>query len=159
MGLSNTGVRHTENGGASWATSTGVGAVGNANAFAVTFASADSSVVYLQGFDLGTAIGEEVRRIWRSADGGGSFQAVVAESPEVTLTNGVLLVPHPTDSDVLYFEFGTYFQGYGTDIYRYDHATGNVTTTHNSYDDVSSIAFNPADASVMYFGLTAAAPN
>ena len=77
----------------------------------------------------------------------------------MTLTNGVLLVPHPSDADVLYFEFGTYFQGYGTDIYRYDHGTGDVTTTHNGYDDVSSIAFNPVDASVMYFGLTKAAPN
>ena len=159
VGLANTGLRHTENGGASWATSTGLGSAGNANGFAMTFATADPSIVYLQGFDLGAAIGEEVRRIWRSADGGSSFQPVVAESASVTLTNGVLLVPHPTDSDVLYFEFGTYFQGYGTDIYRYDHATGMVTKTHNPYDDVSAIAFNPADSGVMYFGLTKAAPN
>jgi hypothetical protein len=159
VGLSNTGVRLTKDGGATWATSSGLGAVGNANGFSLTFATADVSVVWVQGLDFGTAIGEEVRRIWRSEDGGSSFEPVVEESPAVTLTNGVLLVPHPSNADVLYFEFGTYFGGYGTDIHRYDHATGDVTTTHNGYDDVSSIAFNPVDDSVMYFGLTAAAPN
>jgi photosystem II stability/assembly factor-like uncharacterized protein len=154
VGLANTGVRHSEDGGETWQTSTGVGAVGNANAFSIAFSPADPQVVYLEGFDLGAAIGEEVRRIWRSTDGGASFTPVVAESAEVTLTNGVLLAPHPVDPGVLYFEFGTYFQSYGTDIYRYDQATGLVTKTHNAYDSVSAIAFHPEDPGIMYFGLT-----
>ncbi len=154
VGLANTGVRHSEDGGETWKTSTGVGAVGNANAFSIAFSPADPTVVYLEGFDLGAQIGEEVRRIWRSTDGGASFVPVVAEGASVTLTNGVLLAPHPTDPSVLYFEFGTYFQGYGTDIYRYDHSTGLVTKTHNDYDSVSAIAFHPLDPGVVYFGLT-----
>lgn len=154
VGLANTGVRHSEDAGATWQTSVGVGSAGNANGFSVAFAPSDSAVVYLEGFDLGAQIGQEVRRLWRSTDGGASFSPIVSESAAVTLTNGVLLAPHPVDAGVLYFEFGTYFQGYGTDLYKYDHATGQVTKTHNSYDDVSSVAFHPLDPSVMYLGLT-----
>lgn len=154
VGLANTGVRHSEDAGATWQTSVGVGSAGNANGFSIAFAPSDSAVVYLEGFDLGAQIGQEVRRLWRSTDGGTSFTPIVSESVAVTLTNGVLLAPHPVDAGVLYFEFGTYFQGYGTDLYKYDQATGQVTKTHNSYDDVSSIAFHPQDPSVMYFGLT-----
>jgi hypothetical protein len=33
-----------------------------------------------------------------------------------------------------------------------------VTKTHKTYNDVSSLAFSPADPSVMYLGVTADAP-
>ena len=55
--------------------------------------------------------------------------------------------------------FGTYFQGYGTDIYKYDQTTGMVTITHNQYNDVNAVAFSPANPSVMYLGLTSDAVN
>ncbi len=42
---------------------------------------------------------------------------------------------------------------YGTDVYRYDAATGMLTLTHNSYDDINAIAFWPGDPRVMYVGL------
>lgn len=154
VGLANTGVRRSVDGGATWQTASGVGSAGNANGFSLAFAPADADVVWLEGYDLGAQIGQEVRRIWRSTDRGASFTPVVAESASVTLTNGVLLAPHPEDANILYFEFGTYFQGYGTDLYRYDHAAQAVTKTHNAYDDVSAIAFHPLDPGLMYLGVT-----
>lgn len=75
----------------------------------------------------------------------------------LTLTNGCPLVPHPTNKDVVYFEFGTYFSGYGTDLYKYDGTS--VTKTHNSYNDMLAFAFNPSDPSLMYLGITQASPN
>lgn len=148
-GQASSGARVSTNGGASWTAVTGL-STGNANAFTVTVSPASSQVVWLEGMDLTT----DTRKLYRSTDGGFSFTPVVTESANVTLTNGVLLVAHPTNANVVYFEFGTHFQGYGTDIYKYDHATGLVTKTHNVHDDVSSIAFSPANPSVMYFGLT-----
>ena len=53
----------------------------------------------------------------------------------------------------LYFVFGTYFQGYGTDIYRID-TTGNVTLTHQPFHDVLALTFLPGDPSWMYLGIT-----
>jgi hypothetical protein len=54
---------------------------------------------------------------------------------------------------VLYFVFGTYFPGYGTDLFRYDHATRALTLTHSDYDGIDAIAFSRRDPSVMYLGI------
>lgn len=79
---------------------------------------------------------------------------MVDEGPGVKLINGPLLVAHPTDADVLYFVFGTHFQGYGTDLFRFDAATRTLTLTHNGYDDINAITFAPADPRVMYLGIS-----
>jgi hypothetical protein len=54
---------------------------------------------------------------------------------------------------VMYFVFGSYFQAYGTDIYRYDAGTDQLTVEHNAYDGIDAIAFKRDNASVMYLGL------
>ncbi|NMO13270.1 dispase autolysis-inducing protein [Pyxidicoccus fallax] len=143
------GARVSTNGGATWTSVTGLSTT-RANAFTIVVSPADNQVVWLEAMDLTT----EQRHIYRSTNGGLSFAPVVTESADVTLTNGILLVAHPTNANVIYFEFGTHFQQYGTDIYKYDHAVGTVTKTHNANDGVSSIAFSPASPSVLYFGLT-----
>jgi len=63
------------------------------------------------------------------------------------------MAAHPTDANVLYFSFGASFGGYGTDLYRFDAATNQVTKTHNAYHGIHAFAFNPAAPSVMYLGL------
>ncbi len=98
-------------------------------------------------------IGQTTRHVYRSKDGGETFDIVVTQSPEVTLINGNLLAPHTSNPDVLYFVFGTYFNGYGTDLYRYDHATGNVTKTHNNYDEIGAIVASPIDSNLLYLGI------
>lgn len=159
-GLATQGVLWTDNAAETWTKSEGVGVVGNANAFKLAYSHRDHQIVWLEGLDMGTAIGEEIRRIWRSEDGGVSFQAVLDDmEQDITLYNGNYLAPDPKNASVLYFVFGTYFQGYGTDVYRYDHANGDVTIGHNEYNDVSAIAFHPTDPEVLYLGLTADAPN
>ena len=134
--------------GAAWKQSTGLGA--SANTFSIVVSPVDSNLVWAESLELGP----DTRHLYRSTDGGASFDAVVTESAEVTLINGTLLAPHAANPDILYFVFGTSFQNYGTDLYRYDHATATVTKTHNSYDEISSIAPSPADPSILYLGLT-----
>lgn len=104
------------------------------------------------GYTLGL-VPSHGKHIFRSNDGGATFSAVVDASAEVTLINGPVMAAHPTNPNVLYFVFGTYFQGYGTDIFRYDAASRALTKTHNDHDDVGSITFSPADPSIMYLGI------
>jgi hypothetical protein len=149
-------------GGASWIKSTGLSPSGKANAFEIAISPVDPNVVWLEGIDLDENLANatnEGRHIWRSDDAGLSFTRVVEHDAanNLTLTNGCPLVPHPTNKNVVYFEFGTYFSGYGTDIYKYD-GTG-VTKTHNAYNDILAFAFNPSDPSLMYLGITQASPN
>ncbi|WNG50526.1 exo-alpha-sialidase [Archangium minus] len=154
FGLASQGAFVSTNGGSTWKQVKGL-STGRANGFTIAVSPANGQIVWLAGLDLETSI----RKLYRSADGGQNFAPVVEESETVTLGNGPLVAPHPKDAHVIYFEFGTYFQDYGTDIYKYDHATGVVTQTHNANDGVSSIAFSPADPSVMYFGLTSIIPS
>ncbi|MEU4211797.1 dispase autolysis-inducing protein [Streptomyces sp. NPDC026206] len=148
----------TTDGGATWTASTGLSSTpdGPANLFKAVVSPARSSVVYALGIDLAEAApgsGSEGRHLYRSADGGRTFVKVVDDTAATKLTNGTLLAPSPSDADVLYFEYGTYFQNYGTDLFRLDAATGKVATTHNAYDGISAIAFNPARPKVMYLGV------
>ncbi len=149
FGQSTDGAWVTKDGGASWAASKGLGANG-ANAFSLVVSPVDGALVWAESLE----IGPDTRHIYRSTDGGETFDVVVTESAEVTLINGTLLAPHPTNADVLYFVFGSNYADYGTDLYRYDHASSKVTKTHNAYDEVSSIVASPADPKVLYLGLT-----
>ena len=160
VGSAVSGAHVSTDGGLTWKASTGLGAH-NTNVFSVVISPTDSSVVWAQGIDLDHTNdpGSSGRMIWRSTDGGLSFTPVVTQTPEITLRNQELLAAHPTDPNVLYFVFGTYYQGFGTDIYRYDQTTTKVTKTHNKYNDISALTFSPADPKVMYLGLTSDAVN
>lgn len=148
FGQSGLGTHVTSDGGETWTQSQGLGANG-ANSFSLVFSPTNSQLLWAESLE----IGPDMRHVYRSEDGGLTFDSVVDDSATINLINQSLLVPHETDEDVLYFVYGTAFQGYGTDLYRYDHGTGNVTLTHNDHHDISSIAASPADPSVLYLGL------
>ncbi|MFE9653433.1 WD40/YVTN/BNR-like repeat-containing protein [Micromonospora sp. NPDC006431] len=141
----------TFDGGRTWTRSAGVGATPQANGFSVAFSPVDPRTVWLEGYDL-SQNDNSARHIWRSTDGGRSFVSVL-DGVQATLVNGTPLWPSPVDPDVLYFEYGTWFGGYGTDLYRYDASTGRLTSQHNSHDGIAGLAFNPVDPQVMYLGL------
>ena len=146
-GTTQSGGYVSRDGGRTWTKS--VFGTGGFNAFNFVFAPSDDRVVWAMALSLGAGD----RHIYRSTDGGNTYQPVVDQSAEITIRNQPVMAAHPTDANVLYFVFGTFFQGYGTDVYRYDAATRTVTTTHNSYDDIDAIAFSPSDPRIMYFGL------
>lgn len=135
-------------GGRSYTNSSGLGS--QANVFSAAVSPANPNIVWIEAL----AIGADTKRIYLSRNGGRSFSKAVEEQPGfITLVNGALIVPHATDPNVLYFVFGTYFQGYGTDLFRYDAAADTLAKWHFDYNDIDAIAFSPLNPSVMYFGL------
>jgi hypothetical protein len=152
FGVISKGAYVTTDAGGKWTQSTGLSAKDNANGFHVVVSPVQGDVVWLEGYDLSDNDDAKARHIYRSEDGGLTFTPVV-DSDEATLYNGNHLFAHPTDPDVLYFVFGSNFQGYGTDLYRYDHAAGKITLTHNMWHD-TVITFLPGDPSWIYLGLS-----
>jgi hypothetical protein len=150
FGASSVGAFVTFDAGVTWERCAGF-STGSANVFRLVVSPADGSVVYATALDMATG---DSKHIYRSEDGGLTFEKVVDESAAITIRNGPVMAAHPMNADVVYFVFGTWYDAYGTDIYRYDHATGLVTTTHNGYDDVGVLEFSPATPSVVYLGLT-----
>lgn len=137
------------NGGVDWTKSTGLG--DKANGFSAVVSPVDGGVVWLEGL---TVQPDEGLHVFRSEDGGLTFTRVVNDENGVKLTNGVPLWPHPSRADVLFFEFGTDFQGYGTDLYVYDHALGSVKIHHHDFHQVAALAFSPFDPAILYLGIS-----
>ena len=108
--------------------------------------------MWVEGLDLADPNEATSRHIWRSTDGGLNFTAVV-DAADATLYNGNHMFPHPVDTNVLYFVFGSNYGNYGTDLYRYDHADATISVTHNKWHD-TVVAFSPADPSFLYPGLS-----
>lgn len=156
LGRSSAGAMTTADGGKTWTAATGLSAYPT-SVNSIVFAPTDGQVVWASGVDEGTIDGTVpmTHPIWRSADGGRTFTRVVESSPTIFIRNQELLAGHPEDSGVLYFYFGAPSTGDGTYVYRYEHATGAVTIAHDEALDVKSVAFDPADARVMYLGLVA----
>lgn len=138
----------SRDGGKNWTRATGLAARA-ANVFQIVFSPVDSNRVWAMGIDLDTS----GRHIYVSDDGGNSWRVVVTEREGVKLVNGPTMAAHPIHRDVVYFVFGTHFQDYGTDLFRYDASTGTLTVTHNDHDGVNAIAFSRRDPGVMYLGL------
>ena len=152
VGTGGAGTFTTFDGGLHWTQSAGIATNEHANGFTVAISPKDPMTVWVEGYDLGQTT-DAARHIWRSVDGGLHYSSVL-DGHDVILYNGNPLWPSPTDADVLYFAYGTYFGGFGTNLYRYDDAQGSVTYTHSTFDGINSVAFSPADPSVMYLGLS-----
>lgn len=157
VGTVTDGAYLSRDGGRNWTQATGFGNAG-VNVFHLVFSPVDGNRVWAFAIDLeqsDTGHASHGRHIYLSDDGGATFRAVVDEEAGVKLINGPTMAPHPTNRDVLYFIFGTYFQGYGTDLFRYDAASAQLTMTHSTLDDVNAIAFSRKTPSVMYLGIEA----
>lgn len=155
LGTQSIGVFQSSDAGSSWTHATGFGS-DRVNGFTVAISPVDPDVVWVQGLNLDENAAHapsEGRHIYRSVDGGVTFAPAVDHVPgEVTLVNGTLLQPSPTDPGVLYFVFGMSYGGYGTDLFRFDAGTGSLQLRHNDHDDIDAIAFNPHNPKVMYLG-------
>ena len=155
LGSQSQGSYVTQDAGRSWEHD-GMGEDGDrVNAFSVAVSPASSRVVYAQGINLreNTArLPSEGRHLYRSTDGGRTFEPVLDQGNGVTLQNGTLLAPSPTKANILHFVFSMSYGGYGTDLFTLDTAHGQLSLAHDSHDKLTAIAFNPQHPSVMYLG-------
>ncbi|HEX7183218.1 MAG TPA: dispase autolysis-inducing protein [Thermoanaerobaculia bacterium] len=146
----------TTDGARTWTRAFGV-SKGNANVFNLVISPADPQVVWAMGIDLDIVDTDpgNGRFIYRSVDGGYTFDPVIHQDPAagIQMQNGPTMAAHPTDPGVFYYAFGMSFQSYGTDLYKYDAATRQLTWTHNAYHGIGAVDFSPADPSVLYLGL------
>ena len=148
IGMVVDGLVTTLDGGDSWIGATGLSATGGAfNAFNGVISPATSAVVWVMGLDIDEndrGAASEGKHVYRSDDGGLTFVPVVDHHADATLTNGPVLAPHPSDPDVLYFPFGSRFEG-GVWLYRYDHAAG-ATGANFSQDffQIRALVVDPA---------------
>lgn len=149
LGTSGDGVLTSDDGGLTWSRAAGMS---RTNAFEVQVSEVDPTVVWAEAFHLDES-GNAARKVSLSVDGGRTFTPQV-DGTEIRLTNGPLMVPDPVEPGVLWVQFGTYFAGYGTDLYRYDADTGTVTTRHHQVQGISSLDFHPRDPGVLYLGIT-----
>lgn len=155
------GAHVSRDGGRSWTKATGI-ATGDANVFQVLFSPADANRVWAMGIDERESQDGDPshgRHIYQSDDGGASYRRVIDEGPGVKLVNGPTMAAHPTNRELLYFVFGTFFQGYGTDLFRYEARSGNLTVTHNSHDGINTIAFSARHPHLLYLGLETITPD
>ena len=144
-GTASQGAFVTFDGGRNWAR-TSLADGYNVMNFAIS--PADPNVVWAMAVDGRNS----TKAIHGSKDGGRTFVPVVQAGAGVTIINQPVMAAHPTNPNVFYFVFGSHFQNYGTDLFRYD-AVNGLTLTHNDHHDINSIAFSPTDPSVMYLGL------
>jgi hypothetical protein len=152
------GAQVTFDGGRNWTAAQGFSSTGDGpvNVFNAVIAEANGNVVWAMALDIAELDGGAPsggRHIYRSVDGGLHFVPVVDASADVTIINGPTMAAPPNSADVLYFTFGSRFAGYGTDLYKFDATTGQVTKTHNDNHRMPAIEFNPADPSVLYLGI------
>jgi hypothetical protein len=140
-------------GGRQWKQATGLSRT-SANIFSVAISPADEQIVWVQGIDLAAEGAPDGRHIWISRAGGLHFEVVVTASADVTLTNGVPMLAHPTDPDILYFTWGTAFQGIGSKLYKVSAQRKSVTYTTNPYSRIMALTASPADAGLLYLGLS-----
>ena len=145
----------SRDGGRNWQRATGIGPKAS-NAFQVLFAPANVNRVWAMGIDFveadqnGPSHG---RHIYVSDDGGNSYRPVVDEGEGVKLVNQPIMAADPRDANVLWFVFGTFTIGYGTDLFRYDLRLNQLSMTHSDFHDINAIAFSPFDPLLMYVGL------
>jgi len=141
----------TEDGGESWREAEGLDPADvYTNTF--TFSPADTNVVWASGYNY---------QLYRSTDGGASFEDYSFSGWETGSLGKEVLFPHPEDPDILYLtEYtvdhpeGTY-EPPGVTIHRLDASTREVTTHfHDDFDGGLILRFSPADPDVMYVGAT-----
>jgi hypothetical protein len=149
VGMVTNGVVTTFDGGSSWTFASGLSQTGGArNSFMGVVSEADPFVVWVESIDIDESSGGAPsggKHIYRSSDGGLSFTPVVDAGNGVVLTNGAALAADPNNRDLIYVPFGSTVFGLFLDLYRYDHATGQLTqtTTTISHTKVRSMVFDP----------------
>ncbi len=139
----------------------------------ITFAPSDPNVAYAVLNQVSFANGQDYggRGIWRTADGGATWERRVADDepvpgsgpgtlPErVVLTGGTRVFVGPDDPDRVYFPHGSYINGYGTDLYRSTDGLQTLAAAHHDgLYEIMDIAFGPPGSEVLFVAASSDIP-
>jgi len=150
----------TFDGGTSWTPMGGLSETGGpVNGFNAVFSPVDGDVAWVMGLDIDQANNGDPsggRHFYLSNDGGRQFTPVVDQSPDVTLTNGPEMTPHPRLPQRIAWVFGSTFSG--LDIYQYDAELGQLKKRHYSGLLARTVAYASGDPSNLLIGLEGGIP-
>lgn len=133
----------TFDGGKTWVKST-FNTPGDLIAWEAVIAPSDPHVVWLHGAVIHYP--NDHRYIYRSDDGGKTFQSVLNISDKVKIDS--LLSVMPLDPNTLFLA-----GRYPTTLYRYDYQARRIARTVLPYSGINKIVFSPADPRILYMGL------
>lgn len=165
IGVIDIGLQYSFDGGDNWEASVISSAgSGDINCFDVRHAPADPDALWAVCIDIDEATAGAPtggRHIYRSGDGGQSFEIMFDHGDGVILTNGTQFWSPPGKPEqVMSGYFGCYNTSPDgitpsvTDIYRYDHESGQLEESwHSGMNGFHSLVFAPDDPDLVYFGL------
>ncbi len=128
----------------------------------LVFAPSDPNVAYAVVNQVGR--NQSLRGIWRTADAGEHWERRVADGQPVEpvtaqLTGGTRVFVSPDDPDEALFAFGSYIDGYGTDLFRSSDGLRTLATSHfTGFYEVFALAFGPPGTQVRFLGVSSDVP-
>ncbi len=105
------------------------------------------------------------RSVWASEDGGATWQQrVLQDQPvgdrRVTLTGGTRLFVSPHDPRAVFLPFGSFFDGYGTDLFRSSDGLKTLEVSHfDGFYEVMDLAWGPKGSGVVFVAASSDRPN
>ncbi len=147
----------TFDGGATWEASSGLSSSdGPANLFNMEFSPVDGLVVWAMSLDVNESDQghpSQGRHIYRSTDGGRTFEPRIDNGPGVTITNGPELTPHPYDADRMAWAWGSRFDGMY--VYQYDNGLDRLVTGFRAGLVARTACYYLPDTRHLYVGMEA----
>ncbi|MCC7019823.1 MAG: hypothetical protein IT332_08715 [Ardenticatenales bacterium] len=134
----------------------------------LTHAPGDADVAYAAVNQVSRGPAE--RSIWRSGDGGLTWDRRVVDGQPVpadaggtlpaAMTGATRVFVSPHDPDAAYFTFGLAFGGYGTDLFRSSDGLATLNAAHfTGFYEAFALAWGPKGSDVLYVGASSDLPS
>lgn len=134
----------------------------------LTFAPGDAAVAYAAVNQV--ARDPSQRGLWRSADGGRTWERRVVDDQRVpadgggtllaVITGGTRIFVSPHDPDDVAFAFGLTTDGYGTDLFRSTDGLTTLAAAHfDGFYEILAMAWGPPGSAVRFVGASSDIPS
>jgi hypothetical protein len=155
VGLTVSAVWVTFDGGETWTNASGFWPTGHVNAFDMAISPVDGDIVWANGLSVDQSEANhpsDGRHIYRSTDGGLTFEAVLDHTAAQPFTTAMPMTAHLTDPDVVYFVRNGWDEP-NAELIRYDAGDDGATTITPGFARIASFAWAPSTPPTLYFGV------
>jgi hypothetical protein len=139
--------------------------VGSVVVVSITCAPSNPDIAYTAVNQVPRDVTIDGRRgIWRSTDGGRTWALRVVDGQSVDgtpaeITGGTRVFVSPYDPDHAFFAFGSYIDGYGTDLFRSHDGLASLEVSHfDDFYELLALAFGPPGSDVIFVGASSDVP-